>query len=92
MKIYQVHNSKFAQLIKYNIMLYPFIFYMGVPSAKLVAHEMCHIKQVQRVGWLYFYISYLYYWAKGLAAGKTSYKAYWDIPYEVEARAEEERI
>tara|TARA_R110000868_G_scaffold15596_3_gene70926 strand:- start:2675 stop:2926 length:252 start_codon:yes stop_codon:yes gene_type:complete len=60
------------------IVLYPFIIYK---SEKAVEHhrkhELIHVEQVRRLGWLRFYTSYLY----------ESYKnGYYNNKYEVEAR------
>jgi hypothetical protein len=49
-------------------------------------HESIHLKQAQKVGsWWKFYLKYLGYWIKGLPF--TS--AYYLIPYEMEAYANE---
>lgn len=85
MKIRHVHNSKFAKFIGYNITLYPFVLYAGVPSERTVYHEMVHVEQVQRVGWLKFYILYVYYYLKNRVNGMDKMGAYINIPYEQEA-------
>lgn len=58
------------------ITLYPFIFYKGIPSLKIQAHELVHIRQVKAMGCVRFYLTYLLYWIR---------YGYADIPFEVEA-------
>jgi hypothetical protein len=64
-----------------GITIYPFIFFKQRKediSDRLFRHELEHIYQVRREGWLKFYIKYLYYQIR---------LGYRNIPYEVEARA-----
>lgn len=56
---------------------YPWIFINNPNDKKLLAHELVHVMQVQRDGWLHFYLKYLYYHAK---------YGYKNNPYEIEAR------
>ena len=60
--------------------LYPFILFKmakkDVPT-KLFRHEMEHVYQVQRVGWLVFHARYLWYLIRG---------GYDNNPFEREAR------
>jgi hypothetical protein len=85
MKIRHIENSKLAKLIGYNITLYPFIFYIGVPTEDVVVHEMVHVAQVERLGWFKFYTSYLWEYFKLRAIGVPKITAYMQIPYEIEA-------
>ena len=68
------------------ITIYPYIFYNCVekPSKKtmtrLKKHEMVHVAQVERVGWIRFYTVYIYHKLKG-----TPFK---EIPFEKEAYGE----
>lgn len=87
MRIYHIYNSKFAALLKYNITLYPFIFFIGTPTKDVIAHEMCHIDQIETVGVLQFYFSYLMYYLAERVRGRDRYMAYMNIPYEHDAYA-----
>ena len=67
------------------IVLYPYILFRqghGSVMPRLYRHELEHFYQVQRDGWLRFYIRWLWLTAR---------HGYWDNPYEVEAREAEER-
>ena len=66
--------------------LYPLILVKGnhIDDVTL-KHELIHCLQVKRHGWLYFYISYLVYFTKGLIKYRSWTEAYFDIPYEREA-------
>lgn len=49
---------------------------------RLLRHERCHIKQIKRDGRVLFAIKYSWW---------TLLRGYWNNPYEVEARAAEDR-
>lgn len=68
-----------------GITLYPFI--LVVPEAKneLLAHEWIHIRQVERLGWIKFYWSYLVEYWKNRAKYADKNLAYRLISFEVEA-------
>ena len=85
MKIIEIENSKIAKLFGYSMTLYPFILYVGVPTETIRKHEMVHVKQIQTLGVLYFYVTYLNYYIKGRMSGLNHNDAYMAIPYEVEA-------
>ena len=64
-----------------GITIYPFIFFkqrQADITDELFRHELEHIYQVRREGWIKFYIKYLYYQFR---------HSYRKIPYEVEAYA-----
>jgi hypothetical protein len=62
MKIYEIICKKWLLAKKIQaITLYPFIFYNGIPKSTTIKHEHVHIKQIQRLGVIKFYITYLYY-------------------------------
>jgi len=61
-----------------GIALYPFVFLRRGYSATIMRHELIHVWQVRKVGWLRFYLTYL------LDACKYEYR---EIPAEVEAYA-----
>jgi hypothetical protein len=74
------------------ITLYPFVLFAGTKkeiSAELFRHELEHIYQVQRMGWWKFYFSYLRFYFEFRMNGKNHQLAYWNIPYEIEARNKE---
>lgn len=87
MNIRHVTNSFIPRLLGVGaITLYPFILYAShEPSAKLIAHEMVHVSQIEKVGVLRFYLSYLLFYFSERIAGKSHYDAYMSIPWEVEA-------
>jgi len=65
------------------IVLYPYILFRNGPDDKrLYRHELEHFYQVQRDGWLRFYVRWLWLTAR---------HGYWNNPYEVEAREAEEQ-
>ncbi|HJL14262.1 MAG TPA: DUF4157 domain-containing protein [Sandaracinaceae bacterium LLY-WYZ-13_1] len=53
----------------------------------LLAHEVAHVAQMLRDGWVRFYLRYGAAYARGRARGLDDRRAYLSIPYEVEARA-----
>jgi hypothetical protein len=57
---------------------------------RLRRHEMVHVEQVRRYGILGFYSRYLAHYAVNLWRYRSHHKAYWEIPFEKEARAGEE--
>lgn len=54
--------------------------------ARLVVHELIHVRQYKAAGYLPFVISYLKEYWMGRMGGKTSRQAYLDISHEREAR------
>jgi len=54
--------------------------------ARLVIHELVHVRQYKAVGYLRFVLSYLKEYWMGRAGGKSSRQAYLDISLEREAR------
>jgi hypothetical protein len=84
-----------------GITLYPFIFF-DAPADKIPAstlhHEMIHVEQIGRHGFIKFYVLYLWQYATALWATRqqrhTSWKswndaAYRSIAFEAEAYARE---
>lgn len=66
-----------------GIVLYPFMLFKRRKeevSDKLFRHELQHVYQVRREGWLKFYLTYLWYQMR---------YGYAKNPYEVEANAVE---
>jgi hypothetical protein len=63
MKLIEIIKPGFPIPKKYDaITLYPFIFYRS-PAAfrRWRDHEMIHVEQIRRYGWLRFYVLYLWY-------------------------------
>lgn len=52
----------------------------------LIAHEIAHVVQFERDGFIPFLFRYMRDYARGLARGLGDRQAYLAIPYEVEAR------
>lgn len=91
-KIKEIENSKLAKLLGYTITLYPFIFYIGVPTAELRKHELTHVEQIRSIGFISFYTSYIGYYVCNRLSGMNHAEAYLKIPYEQEAYAKETEI
>jgi hypothetical protein len=110
MKVKLIYNSKFAKLINVGaITLYPFIFFsMSKEEAlkkRVVHHEWVHVRQVRKLGWFRFYLSYFWQWIKGLfSRDRITYpntrtqvdnvleRAYYSITYEWEAYMQEKSL
>lgn len=92
-RIKRIYNLKF--LAKFGIVaivLYPYILFSKprrAVSLALMRHEHEHVRQIQKSGWLRFYLSYLYYYFAGLIRWRSHRQAYLHNPYEVEARKRE---
>lgn len=54
--------------------------------ARLVIHELFHVRQFQDSGYLPFALRYIYEYARGRLQGKDARQAYLEIPAEAEAR------
>lgn len=68
------------------ITLYPFVlFAWDSPSESLWRHEMVHVEQVRRIGWLRFYVSYLVIYFGYRVYGWGADYSYSALPHEVEA-------
>lgn len=60
--------------------------------ARLVIHELVHVRQFVSGGYLRFVVGYLREYLRGRADGKDPAEAYHDIPHEREAREVTARI
>ncbi len=90
MKIHVFFDSHLPTIFGANaITLYPFIFFSlsKDKSAEDAKHEVVHVRQVRKLGWLTFYSDYVWQWLKGMIAGKGFDGAYLAISHEVEAYA-----
>lgn len=87
MKVIEVRGVRFMFWAE-GMTLYPFVLYRpSVPSRELMRHESIHVEQVRRDGWIKFYATYLWDWAKGIIRYKSFGRAYLGIPYEIAAYA-----
>ena len=59
-------------------------------GARLIAHEIQHVSQFAREGFLWFGMRYLAFYARGRFRGLRHGAAYSQIPFEIEAREAEE--
>ena len=74
------------------ITLYPFIISREPMSEVVLNHEKIHLEQ-QREGFILgFYALYVFYWICGIAKGLSSSVAYYNIPYEQEAYANDHNM
>lgn len=61
-------------------------------SPALMRHEQVHLEQVKRFGLVGFYLRYLFAYARLLVKHRSHHAAYWNIPFEVEARKAESKV
>lgn len=87
MKIRLVRKSFLPKILKVEaIALYPFMFFADErPSVKTINHELIHILQVRRDGFIRFYFNYLKEYFIFRKKGFAHREAYLAISYEVEA-------
>lgn len=80
-------NSKYYKYIKYHAITIGFfiIVFVRNPSKYLIEHEKVHVKQFLKDPFL-FYIKYILFFIRNLFIYKDWYIAYYNIPYEIEAR------
>lgn len=78
------------------ITLYPFVLFgltkEHAHSLHVIHHECIHVRQVRKLGWLRFYASYVWEWARSILSGKSHMDAYNDISFENEAFGNQWRI
>jgi len=83
------YNHWMPKILKVGgITLLNTVYFSGVRanvSARLVAHEEIHIKQINTDGYLKFYWTYLLDYLKLRVSGLGHNQAYRSIPYEKEA-------
>lgn len=68
------------------------IFYTspkGSAPEWLRRHEQVHVSQYKRYGIFRFLMVYFYWYLRGRLKGLSHYKAYYEIPFEAEARKAE---
>lgn len=64
-----------------------FVFSRGVMSDGTKMHETIHYKQYLELGFVGFLILYPAFWFMNLASGLSGAEAYFQIPFEIEAYA-----
>jgi len=87
MKIRIKYNCKLWDSIN-GIVIYPYIWvrspnYLSCPT--LIKHELIHIGQIRQDGLIVFGLKYLGWYLWNLIKYQKHYKAYRNIPYEIEA-------
>jgi hypothetical protein len=89
MKIRLRFNSLLPKLLKVDgLTLYPFVLIrdsVEKTPISLIRHEFIHVFQIERVGFIRFYISYALFYLASRVSGSSHKKAYLEIPYEKEA-------
>ena len=78
-----IYNSRLVRKGYRAWVFYPWMLFRDAPedvSDRLFRHEMEHVYQVKRMGWIRFYVTYLWHLAR---------RGYKNHPYEIEARAVE---
>lgn len=78
-KIFPIGKRYFA------INLFGFLFAKGPCNTIIINHEKIHTRQMQEMGFLVFYIIYIFEWLWKLILYRNSYKAYENISFEREA-------
>lgn len=71
----------------YAITIFPFIISREEMSAETLNHETIHIYQQRELLLIGFYLLYFYYYLRGVIKYKDKQKAYFMIPFEQEAYA-----
>lgn len=86
-KIYENHWLFKLPIIRgyASITLAPYILFKKKVNEVTLYHEKIHIRQIEEVGWIYFYLSYIFYFVKNLFKYWSWDIAYYKIPYEEEA-------
>lgn len=88
--LYQVHLLNWFGV--QAITLYPLILFANSReevSETLYRHELEHVYQVERLGWLRFYLTYLKHYFAFRKKGMSHQVAYLSNPFEIEARESE---
>jgi hypothetical protein len=80
MKIRIVYEHWYPKLFKIEaITLYPFILCQGTKeetTRTTLRHEMIHVEQIKRLGWLGFYWLYLRHMVEGIVQYRNFWTAY----------------
>ena len=89
-----IKNSKIPQYLSvfikiYAITLWPFIFFKDEGNEIVLNHERIHIAQQRELLVVFFYLLYVSFWLFNLMKYKDIGLAYYNIPFEREARAKQ---
>jgi hypothetical protein len=82
-----LHRARIAAIV-----LYPWILFASERvsvSPSIIRHELEHVRQLRRLGFLGFYLGYIAHYLKARLRGASHWNAYYFHPYEVAARAAE---
>lgn len=92
MKIRPIYNCRFLGLLGQRaVTIYPFILFEHslahyvLFDVNVLKHEMIHVRQIERDGFLKFYFKYLFQYLRGRLWGKAHWLSYMEIEYEREA-------
>lgn len=91
------YNSWVAKVLRVQATtLYPFIFFAAnreeALRRKIVEHEFVHVRQVRRLGWLRFYVSYVWEFCLHWMRTRSYIKAWLATSYEIEAYEAELKV
>ena len=75
-----------------GIALFPYIFIKDEGDDVIVNHESIHIEQQKELWVIPFYLLYVLFWLRGLRRLGDSRMAYYDIPFEKEAYANDDNL
>ena len=67
-------------------------FFAKEPNKRILSHEMVHQAQMDRVGVFMFYVIYLKDYVLNLIKYKNHWRAYFNIPFEIEAYSKEDQV
>lgn len=89
-----IKNSRVARAFRVHaIVLYPFIFFAEKnPGEVLMNHEMIHVEQIRRLGFVKFYYQYLKQYFFLRLKGSSHHQAYHGISFEQEAYANQNNL
>ena len=89
-----IRNSIVPRLLSvfinaYAVAIYPWIFIRDEGNDITINHERIHLKQQRELWLIGFYLLYVMFWFIGLIRHRNAHTAYYEIPFEREARANE---
>tara|TARA_A100001515_G_scaffold80527_1_gene63864 strand:+ start:162 stop:491 length:330 start_codon:yes stop_codon:yes gene_type:complete len=73
----------------YAIALYPFVFIRDEGNEVVINHERIHLKQQRELWVIGFYLLYVLFWLINLVRYRDTATAYYELPFEREARVNE---
>ena len=89
-----IRNSIVPRLLSvfisaYAVAIYPWIFIRDEGNEVVINHERIHLHQQKELLLIGFYFLYVMFWLIGLVRYRSFFTAYYEIPFEREARANE---